>query len=50
MEDLIEEYKAAESPDYVTWGDRPASVAGTVAGSGAASLAASVAETPRSLA
>jgi hypothetical protein len=23
VEDLIEEYRAAESPDYVTWGDSP---------------------------
>ena len=62
MEDLIEEYKAAEREDYVSWGERAtpsvfASASGTVAGtgtgtggSGTASLAASLSESPRSLA
>jgi len=64
VEDLIEEYKAAEREDYVSWGERAtpsvfASASGTVAGtgtgtgtggSGTASLAASLSESPRSLA
>ncbi len=31
VEELIEEYVAAESPDYITWGDYEASNLGTVA-------------------